>query len=85
MSDGFDTTDVYGRDEETSMYISLLERQVVGLTLANARQKATIEANRMGNIDIQLVMNDDAMADDVAKKLAGLQESAKRMNRRSGV
>ena len=85
MSDAFTTTDVFGRDEETSMYIALLERQVVGLTLANIRQKATIDANTMQSPDIKLVMNDDAMAEEVCRKLRDLQKSSERMNRRTGV
>lgn len=77
----FDTSDLNGRDEETSMYIAILERQVVGLTLTNIRQKAAIDSHGMEDISFDL----DSAIDEAVSKIASASKDSKRMNRRSGV
>jgi len=73
--------DLNGRDEETSMYIALLERQVAGLSLTNIRQRATIKAGGMAEGEFDL---ESAIGETVSRLESTRQESAG-MNRRRRV
>ncbi len=74
------TIDVNGRDEEASLYVALLERQVMGLTLINLRQKATIE---FANLDDEFDLA--GAVEETAKKIISLQEESKKGFRRSSL
>lgn len=81
MTDTFSSVDLNGRDEETSMYIALLERQVVGLTLANIRQKATIDANSQSEPEFDV----DSAIEEAVRRMKSLEKESSRMGRRHRV
>lgn len=72
--------DLNGRDEAASHYVALLERQVLGLTLVNLRQKASIEAN---GTEIEVDYED--LVNQAVEKLASIQSQSKRPFRRNQV
>ena len=77
MSDAFTTTDINGRDEETSMYIALLERQVVGLTIANLRQKAALDGEE--------TPDNEPLIEESLRRLGEQRKASEKMNRRSRI
>ena len=77
MSDNFPTTDINGRDEETSMYIALLERQVVGLTIANLRQKAALDGEE--------TPDNEPLIEESLRRLGEQRKASEKMNRRSRI
>lgn len=86
----FDSTvDLNGREESASLYVALLEQQVLGLTLVNLRQKATIEASRTATGGFALAEEPDfdleAAIDQAANKVASIQSDSTRPFRRHRV